>query len=87
MYAAKTVGKNKFIFYNCYMKSILTTFGIGIIYMFIKASVHIDSWIGFIFIALLAGCFGYIFSFILILSKQQKKQIIYILEKVVKKNV
>lgn len=84
IYAAATIGRKWSTFYPCYLKCLLGTIVLLGCYSGIKHFYYINSWSRLVIVAALAGGLGYLFGFVILLSKQQKKEIIDKLRKVVK---
>lgn len=76
IYAAKTVERKWHTFYPCYLRCLLSMGILFVGFLCVKPILRVDTWLGFGISALLLGGCGYLISFIVVLSKQQKKQVI-----------
>ena len=79
-YAAKLLGRPIWTFWKTELKSWGSLVGLCIIFVGMKNIMDFPNWISFFVNILIAGLIGYVLEFILIFSKQEKKEIISIIE-------
>ena len=68
-------------FFNTFLKNLVLCFILTIIYLFISKYLIITSWISFICIGLLVGICGYIFMFLSLFNKEEKKKVLLKIKK------
>lgn len=86
MYAAKTVERKWNTFYPGYFKSFFSMLIVFMGYVCIKPLLCMDTWISFGLSAVSLGGLGYLLTFVMLFSQQEKKLFIRkIVEKIIKK--
>lgn len=86
VYASYSIGVPLFTFYKPLFRGILSSLLMILSFILIKVEFTIYNWISFIFVCLLAGVVGYIFSFIIVFDKKEKEKMIsIILNKIIRR--
>lgn len=86
MYAAKTVERKWNTFYPGYFKSFFSMLIVFMGYVCIKPLLCMDTWISFGLSAVSLGGLGYLLTFVMLFSRQEKKLFVRkIVEKIIKK--
>lgn len=85
VYAAKNLNAKWYTFYGALFKAILSSVIIVLLYIGIRKMISINTWLGLIIVAGVAGMIGYCLNFLIILNKEEKIKVRNLIYKLIKR--